>query len=168
MTTNTQLTGYEGFDQAVLENIPRLAKLGFTDYTREEIVAKGARAGEIDCKYLFRSVSSPRMIKFSAARNVTLCQMSVFRDERTLLPMPIGDTVKGRSSFGLDEYFLKLKRTDLDDLNSTRKSTSAGPGAIEYYRKYISICLDVIESDLLDVVQGKRWEIVPVDWMGYK
>ena len=87
MTTNTQLPGYEGFDQAVLENIPRLAKLGFEQYTRKVIVAKGARAGEIDCEYLFKNNSSPRMIEFHAARNVTLCQMSVFRDERTLLPV---------------------------------------------------------------------------------
>ena len=66
--------------------------------------------------------------------------------------------------FTLSEY-LKHKNRE-DDLNSIERKS--GEDIIQYLTRYLNFTHELLKTDLKPIIEGKTWEEVSRDWMGYR
>ncbi len=64
------------------------------------------------------------------------------------------------------DSYLKFKGYEKDNLLSLNQIE--GKDIPEKFKNYCDYVVRILETDLKNVVEGKEWIEMPIDWMGYK
>lgn len=70
--------------------------------------------------------------------------------------------------FFVAHYMKHKNMPDLQNLYEWLFKNLDHTSPLEYLRRYIEIVGNAIATDLKDIIEGKRWENIPIDWKGYK
>ncbi len=68
----------------------------------------------------------------------------------------------------MSDYLKEHGNTLLEDLDEQRILNKDAWNARDYFKEILAVFIRYLETDLRDVLEGKRWEIVPIDYMGYR
>lgn len=68
----------------------------------------------------------------------------------------------------LSLYQYLLSKKVIDDLSAFELDHYSGRDTIEKIKSLLDYITDELEKNLNEVVAGKTWESVPIDWHGYK
>lgn len=66
--------------------------------------------------------------------------------------------------FNIEEYLVEKNKPN--DLKKLKKTLNESP--IQYLKRYIEFAIELFKTDLKPIIEGKTWEQVNHDWMGYK
>ena len=61
-----------------------------------------------------------------------------------------------------------LRAHHRDDLNAALRAKNADPDLTVYFDDWFRKLADLFATELLDLIEGRRWEDVPFDWGGLK
>ena len=150
------------FKAAITEIEPRLLKIGFymKDFTEESV----NDSNFYNC--IFLSDQSMRVLEVATSTRVLLGHFSIFKlrgYEKAGTPAKIDDV---DTYISISDYLYKYNTADLNKLKELDADEMKPPGVTpaEYFRRFFEVVMPHLEGDLLDIVQGKRWENVPMDW----
>ena len=69
-----------------------------------------------------------------------------------------------------DKFMLAhfLRAHQRDDLIGAMRAKNTDPDMAVYFDDWFRKFADLLASELLDIIEGRRWEDVPFDWGGFK
>jgi|ERR1035437_8079343 hypothetical protein len=125
---------------------------------------KNSDFSNIEKKELTNEYNAP-LIDFCLINLKTGIQFeSQYRPVRDYIYFHIRD-IKNNKNISFDSY-LKFKGYEKDNILSLNRIE--GKDIPDKFKTYCDYVVRILDTDLKNVVKGKEWIDMPIDWMGYK